>query len=295
LKTKTLKLKINLPHDASIYAEKGDKANDLLLYEMDQLEVLEEVIIDHDKANFKVKDGQYVNKGDIIFTEGLLGHKAMVCDVAGIIEIQGNKCRILGQKRHFERRINLNAEVSRLVPKNFIELSCNTTKAQGCFYVNFKTKITTYLYINDKKNINPGSIDISDPDLTLFINDNLYIDDLAKIVAFGFKRIIVNGLYINDLESLKHEIAKLDSFCILSGFGEIIAKRFEIKNPLQDLIWGKKALYFSDSLSFEEPRIFEHPFWGMSGKIQKKNNVTVELNYNGEVFESYLKNLEKNG
>jgi len=290
-----IKLKIPIPENANVYAENGDKAVDLLLYEVDQLEVLEEVKLESNAIHFHVKDGQFINKGDVIFSEGLLGHKIMVSDFNGIVEIKDNKCRILGQKKHIERRIHLNGIVGRIVPNRFIEIDCVVRSIKASYYKNIQTKLTDIIYLENKADINEKVVNFSSLQTTVFINDNLYIEELAKLIALGVKRIVVNGVFVNNLLSLKSEIDKLDGFCIVAGFGEFISKKLTLEDSSMNILWGKRGLQISSPVSIVPHRVFEHPYWGITGEYFKKNELVGELDYNHEVFEFYLKNIEKNG
>lgn len=294
MKKHKLKLKISLPEGANVYAENGDSAKNLLLYEVDQLEVLEEVRFDTEKVKFNLKDGQFVNKGEIVFTEGFLGHKAMMADSPGIVEIKNDRCRILGQKRHSERRINFEGKVIRVVPNRFIELQCYIYTLQPVFYFNYQTRLADQVYFSDKSQVTPDKIKFPRSDTTYFINDNLYLDELTKIIALGAKRVIVNGIFIDDIENFKREIDKLDSFCIISGFGEYAFRRFDSLAENMDILWGKKKLHVCSAIENEIPTVYEHPFWGMQGDFEKKNELVGILDYNREAFEFYLKNLGKN-
>ncbi len=292
--SKKIKLKISIPDNANVYAELGDKTYDLLIYEVDQLEVLEEVVVEKNKVKYNVKDGQYVNKGDIIFTEGLLGHKAMVCDVGGIVEINEDRCKILGQKKHFERRINIDGRVTRLLPKKLIQISSTLTALKPVLYRNFRTKLTPYVYLDNKSSLTSELIQNISLDTTFFINDNLYLEELAKIIALGVRRIIVNGVFIDNLDNLKKEINKLEGFAVISGFGDRVSQKFRVAQPDRDLIWGKVTLYFSDTLSINPIKAYEHPHWGVSGDLIKTHDLIAELDYNHEALEIYIKNLEYN-
>lgn len=289
-----LRLKIPIPENSNVFTENGDKSVDLLIYEVEQLEVLEEVRIDPKTVHFNVKDGQFVNKGDIIFTEGFLGHKAMISDFNGIIEIKKENCRILGQKRHFERRISFDGTVRRVVPDRFIEISCNTTVLKPVFYTNFKSRLSDLIYYENKDDISREHFRSAGPDSTVFINDNLYVEELAKIIAFGVKRIIVNAIYVSDLNSLRREIEKLEGLAVMSGFGEIMGKKAVLISPKHNIFWGKKNLLVSDKVVQTANQVYEHPFWGISGEFKKKNELVGNLDYNREVFEFYLKNIENN-
>jgi hypothetical protein len=288
-----LKLKIPIPQDANVYAENGDKAVNLLLYEVDQLEVLEEVKVDTSNARFEAKDGQFVNKGDVIFTEGFLGHKAMISDFNGILEIKKDRCRILGQKRHFERKVNFNGSVRRVIPNKYLELICDVTALGAVFYTTYKSKLTELVYIKNKEHITQDIFRFGGANTTYFINDNLYVDELAKVIAFGARRVVVNGIFVNDLATLRREIDKMDGFCIISGFGEMIKPYYSLEDPKMNFLWGKKKLYIGDPVQVVPLRVYEHPYWGITGDFKKKNELVGNLDYNREVFEFYLKNVEK--
>lgn len=287
-----LKLKIPIPENASVYAENGDRAHNLLLYDVEQLEVLEEVRIDTKSIKFQVRDGQFVNKGDIIFTEGFLGHKAMVADFNGIIEIKSDRCRILGQKRHFERKIHFNGNVIRVVPEKFIELLCEAEPVSPVYYTSFQNLLTELVYFPSKEGLAPDFFRFAGSEVTFFINDTLYIDDLAKIIAFGARRVIVNSMFITDLMALKREVNKLEGFAIISGFGELVAPKFTLKSPEHNVFWSKHTILFSDEIEQVKHQVFEHPFWGIAGNYKKKNELVGSLDHNQEIFEFYLKNIE---
>lgn len=290
---KTLKLRLPLSKEATLYAKVGDSLEDLLVYEIDQLEVLEEVKFGNRKVEFEAKDGQYISKGDILFTEGFMGHKAMVSDFGGILEIQDGVCRILGQKRHIERKINFKGKVSRIVPGKSVLLECEVVKFRPPFFSNNKKVLSQKIYLESKKEIKDGNIKFPSHDITYFVNDNLYVDDLAKLIAFGAKRIIVNAMFIEDYKTFYREVSKLDSFAIISGFGELTGRRVLLKEGGdKDIYWGEKGIYLADPLVHAPNRIFEHPFWGMAGHVKPKNEIVGELDYNGEVIEVYLKNVE---
>jgi hypothetical protein len=193
-----LKLKIPIPENANVFAENGDRADNLLLYEVEQLEILEEVKVETKDVHLIVKDGQFVKKGDVIFTEGFLGHKAMVSDFNGIVEIKPDRCRILGQKRHFERKINFNGEVVRIVPNKFIELSCDAEAVKPALYISYQNRLTDLVYYDSKESISQDHFKFGGGDVTYYVNDNLYIEELAKIIAFGAKRVIVNSIFVSD-------------------------------------------------------------------------------------------------
>lgn len=296
MKLTRLKIKIPVPENANINLNINDKTDDVLLYEIDQLEILEEVKLDPSrKINFNVKDGQYVSKGDIIFTEGLLGHKAMISDFSGIIEIKPDVCRILGQKKHIEKKINIDGVVKRVVPGKYTIVSAKLYKSKPVVYLNSKNKLSKKIYINSKKEINEEHFKLANFDCTYFINDNLYVDDLAKVIAFGAKRVIVNSIYVDNLRNLSKELNKLDGFAVISGFGELPARKIALKDEQKDIFWGKDKLFFSEKLELVPSRIYEHPFWGLTGKLKKKSDLVSTLDYNGESIEVYLKNVEING
>lgn len=296
LKRKTFKIRIPIPENSNINNSIGDSTKDTMLYEIDQLEILEEVKLnDGKKVNFNVKDGQFVNKGDIIFTEGLLGHRAMISDFSGIVEIRKDTCKILGQKKHIEKKINLEGKIKRIVPGKYIVVECNVIPVKPVVYLSTKNKLTPKIYIHSKKEINEDNFKLTNFDYTYFINDNLYVDDLAKVIAFGAKRVIVNSIYVDNLRNISKEINKLDGFAVISGFGELPARKFAMNNSNMDIFWGKSKVYFSEELELVPSRIFEHPFWGLTGKLKKKSDLISTLDYNGESIEVYLKNVEQNG
>jgi hypothetical protein len=290
MRAKTIKFKIPVPEGSNVFAENGDKASDLLLYEVDQLEILEEVVLKGRKVDFHVRDGQYVKKGDVIFTEGMFGHKAMVADFGGIIEINADRCRILGQKRHIERRVTLNGEVIRVLPKKFIELRCYIESITPFFYTNYKVALTPLMYFASKDQVVAEKFSLDTLSSTFFINDTVYVDDLAKISAFGARRVVVNSVYVNNITNFRKEIQKFDSFAILSGFGEFVARCVVFDNPKDDVIWSKNQLYLSGASTPEQTRIYEHPFWGIAGKVKNRHELIGELDYNEELMEFYLKN-----
>jgi hypothetical protein len=292
MKRQILKIKLPVPETANVYAEKGDLARNLLLYEVDELEVLEEVVVDTNKVRFEIKDGQFVNKGDVIFTEGILGHKAMVADFNGIIEITPTACRILGQKRHVEKRIELKGKVLRVVPKRFVEVVGSFMPISGCLFNNSKKKLTKLMYIEDKESLVELE-KVNFAQTTLLVNDNLFVDDIAKLVALGVKRLIVNGVFINNLTAFNKEIQKLDGFCLISGFGELVGLQITLQKPKYDIFWAKNRVYISDDVYNTPARVFEHPFWGVSGEVSKNNNLVGNLDFNKESVEFYLKNLQR--
>jgi hypothetical protein len=294
IKKVKLKLKIPIPAQANVFAETGDIARDLLLYEVDQLEVLEEIRLTSKSPKFSAKDGQFVNKGDVIFSEGLLGHKVMISDFNGILEIKDGKCRILGQKVHLERRISIDGKITRVVPNRYIEIMSKLIRINTCFYSNTKVQLTNVIYLESKQEINEQGLKFADFNTTVFVNDNIYVDDIAKLIALGVRRLVVNGVFINDIQGFKKEVDKLDGFSIIAGFGEFIAQKIKVSDTSRNILWGKHTIYFGSPIEVIATRTFEHPYWGITGEFFKKNELIGELDYNHEVFEFYLKNLEKN-
>jgi hypothetical protein len=294
MKKVNLKFKIAIPEGATLYAENGDKTINLLLYEVEQLERLQEVKANKKTSKYLVKDGQFVKKGEPIFSEGFLGHKTVNADFNGIIEIREDSFRILGQKRYFERRINLQGTIDRILPQKCIKLSCLVSPLDNIYYYNEKNKLSDQIYLHDKKDISADHLKSIAQDVTIFVNDNLYVEDIAKLIALGVKRLVVNGVFVDNIENLRREVRKLKGFCVLGGFGEFVSRKIHPINPKMNIYWGKKKLYFSDNVVSGDGAVYEHPFWGLSGKWHRKNELIGELEYNNELFEFYLKNLDSN-
>jgi len=292
IKDLKIKVKLPIPDNANVLAKVGEKIDKTLLYEIDQLEILEEVMLSKEKVNFNVKDGQYVSKGEIIFTEGFMGHKAMISDFGGIVEISSDKVRILGQKRHIERTVNIPGKLIRLVPNKYVVIESQLTSVAPVVYFSEKKVLSPKVYLKDKSEIVESNFKFPNFNFTYFVNDNLYLDELSKMIAFGARRIIVNGLFVDNLASLTRELNKLDGFAVISGFGEMISRRFLLDDLGYDVFWGSKSVFFAEKLEKSPPRIFEHPFWGMTGLVNKKDNIRGEVDYDGEKIEFYLKNLE---
>lgn len=292
IKNLKLKVKLQLPQGANLLAKVGDEIDKTLLYEIDQLDVLEEVKLPKEKVNFNVKDGQYVSKGEIIFTEGFMGHKAMVSDFGGIVEISDDKVRILGQKRHVKRIINIPGKLVRIVPNKFVVIESEMTSVIPAFYLTDKKMLSPKIYVKNKSFLMESNFKFPSSNITYFVNDNLYLDELSKMIAFGAKRIILSGLFVDNLSLLKNELNKLDGFAVISGFGEMVSRRFILDDLGYDIFWGSKGVYFADKLKKSPPRVFEHPFWGITGDTNKIDNIRGDLDFNGEKIEFYLKNLE---
>jgi hypothetical protein len=160
------------------------------------------------------------------------------------------------------------------------------------YYTSYQNRLTDLVYYNTKEEINQEHFRFAGEDVTFFINDNLYIEELAKIIAFGARRVIVNGIFVNDLNALKRELDRLDGFAVIAGFGEIVSPRVFLKAAEHNVFWSKHGLLLSDTIQFLEHHVYEHPFWGISGDYKKKNELVGNLDYNREVFEFYLKNIE---
>ncbi len=181
-----IKIREPVPHDAIINVNVGQSTKDSLLYEIDQLEILEEVILDQvNNLQFNVKDGQYIRKGEIVFTEGFMGHKAMISDFSGIIEIKDNKCRILGQKKHIERSINLEGKVLRVVPGKYVLIQCKVTALHPAIYFNASSKLTPKVYIHSKTEINENIFKFAGQEYTYVINDNLG-NNIISIISYKY-------------------------------------------------------------------------------------------------------------
>jgi hypothetical protein len=88
------------------------------------------------------------------------------------------------------------------------------------------------------------------------------------------------------------EVEKLEGFAVISGFGEIVSPKVTLKTANHNLFWSKHGILISDEVEIAEHQVFEHPFWGISGNYKKKNELVGNLDYNREVFEFYLKNIE---
>jgi hypothetical protein len=292
IKKVKLKIKVPVPNGANITVGKGDKLENIVLYDIDQLEVLEEVKLKGEKVNFNVKDGQYVGKGDIIFTEGFMGHKAMVSDFSGIVEILPDRVRILGQKRHIERTVNIPGQIVRIAPNHYVLLEAQLKSVIPAVYFSESNALSPKIYLKDKSEIVEKNFKFPSSNYTYFINDNLYIDELSKVIAFGAKRVIVNGLYIDNLQSFTRELNKLDGLAVISGFGEIVSRKFILEDKGYDVFWGKHSLFLAEEISKSPIRVFEHPFWGVTGKLKQKDPILGELEYSQEKIEVYLKNIE---
>lgn len=295
IKSTKLKIRIPLPESANFTGQIGDKTLNYSLYEIEEAEILENIKIDpRKKVNFNVKNGQYISRGDIIYTEGFLGHKAMISDYNGIIEINGDQCRILGQKNTIKRKINIDGRVVRYVPGRFIIIESQLVSVRPAIYFNRSKLLSEKIYLQSKKDLIQENFKFPSLNYTYFVNDNIFVDDLAKMIAFGAKRIIVNGIFVNNLHAFARELNKLDGFAVISGFGEMVSRRFIFKNDENhDLFWGKKSLFISDDIELSPHRIFEHPFWGITGKLEEKNHIVAELDKNGDKIEVYKKNIEK--
>lgn len=295
IKSTKLKIRINLPEYAEFNGKVGDSTKDYILYEIEKAEILEDIILNKNKKiKFKVKNGQYVNRGDIIFTEGILEHKVMISDFNGIIEIDGDHCRILGQKNRVKRKINIDGRVLQYVPGKFIIIESRLTSIRPAIYFNRRKILSEKICLESKKDIIQENFKFPALDYTYFLNDNIYVEDLAKMIAFGARRIVVNGIFVNDFRTFVRELNKLDGFALLSGFGEMVARRFIITGKHNyDLFWGKSAIFLADKLKLLPHRVFEHPFWGITGKLTEKDHALAILDKNGERIEIYKKNVEK--
>lgn len=291
--SKRINIKVPLPEHSEIFAKKGDLTDDLMLYEADNLNVLEKVKLDkRKKIHFHVKDGQYIKKGDVIFSEGLLGHKVMISDFNGIIELNEEECKILGQKIHVDRKVNFeDGKVWKVVPNHYIVLKVQTYRFPLAYYINDKTKISQFFFVKRREDITEFNLKKNLLENSFFINDNIYIDDLAKLIALGAKRIIVNGIFINNLKSFNKEIGKLDSFAVLYGFGEFVTSKYKFSDNNYDIIWGKNKLYFTTKPDVQDVVSYEHPYWGITGGVEGEDELTVELNTKGEKMKFYKKNL----
>jgi hypothetical protein len=291
---KNVKIKITLPKGANVISNINSDTKDLVLYEIDKLDILEEVHLGNQKVNFQAKDGQYVNKGDVIFTEGVLGHRMMIADFSGIVEIKSDVCRILGQKKTISKKINLPGKVIKSIPGKYVLVEAEMTKLKLPLYLNSKPKLTQKVYFNSKNDIKKLNITGENQNKTFFINDNFFIDDLSKIIAFGVKRLIVNSVYINNVNAFHNEINKLEAFGIISGFGEFVSRKIILKDDGYDIFWGKNHLFLADQIEKSRITVYEHPFWGITGNIHKKTNLVSMLEYNDEKIDVYLKNIKFN-
>jgi hypothetical protein len=289
-----LTIRIPLPKNAQFFGRIGDITKNYTIYELEEAEVLEDIEIDKSrKLRFHIVNGQYVNRGDIVFTEGLLGQKMMIADFAGIVDITDNHCRILGHKRVVRRKININGRVVQYIPKESIFIRTYATSLIPAVYFSRRNVLSTNVYLKDKEEIKQEKFTFPALDNTYFVDDNVYVDDLAKMVAFGARRIIVNGIFINDFNAFIAELNKLDGFAVLSGFGEILAKKIVfLSENYYDVFWGKKRLYFSDNIKRLSGCVFEHPFWGLNGELDEKDHVRMLFRKNDEEMNVYKKNVE---
>lgn len=291
-KKKKISLRMPIPPQSVVYAEKGDKTINLLLYEVDQLEEIEVIDIKGiEGIQYKVKNGQFVKKGTILFTHGFMNHKQMRAEHNGIIEIKTDTCTILGQKKHFERRIHVTGEVKRVVPRKFIEIAFESQPIKPVYYNSRNSFLSNQVYLHTKEEIGSDSFKTFSPDSAVYVNDNLRSTEIAKLITLGARRIIVNGLITDDLVAMKSELGKLEGFAVLGGFGELVSKKYTPISPRMSILWGKKNIFICDHLTTSESRVFEHPFWGISGRWNKKNELIGEFEYNNERIEFYLKNL----
>ncbi len=290
-----LKIRIQIPENAQFFGRIGDKTKKYDLYEIEEAEVLEDIQLDRSrKIRFHVANGQYVNRGDIIFTEGLLGQKMMIADFSGIVDITENRCRILGHKHVVRRRININGKVIKYIPKKYVIIRTSPIYLlKPAIYFSCRNVLSNKIYIKSRDEIKQENFTFPSLDNTYFIDDNIYVDDLAKMVAFGARRIIVNGIFINDFNTFNTELNKLDGLAVISGFGEILGKRIIFEDyENYDVFWGKKGVYISNKMKIVSRRVFEHPFWGLDGELDEKDYVTMILRKNDEEINVYKKNVE---
>ncbi len=290
-----LKIRIQIPKNAQFLGRIGDTTIKYYLYEIEEAEVLEDIEFDRSrKIRFHVVNGQYVNRGDIIFTEGLLGQKMMIADFAGIVDITNNRCRILGHKHVVRRKINVDGKVITHIPKKYVIIRTNGIHLlKPAIYFSCRNVLSPKIYIKSRDEIRQEKFVFPSLDNTYFIDDNIYVDDLAKMVAFGARRIIVNGIFINDFNAFNTELNKLDGLAVISGFGEMLSKKFILTDyENYDVFWGKKGVYISDKIKIVSKRVFEHPFWGINGKLEEKDHITMILRKNNEEIYVYKKNIE---
>lgn len=287
----TYRFKIPVPDGSTIYAAVGDKTKNLLIYDFETYDVLEDIHVNFDEYNLNVKDGQYINKGDILCSSGLFGHKAIISDFSGIVEISNNHVRILGQKKKVSRRLNLIGRIKSINANKYIIIKCKGIKYISPLYFVKKKSFSSTITWNQTTDIVWDAI-LSD--VTIHLNFTVYQDDLAKVISLGANKIIVNSLIITELNSFYKLLNSLENFAVLFGFGEFVKPDFLIDDTY-DIFWGNEKLFFTPNTistsSNKKCFISEHPFWGIRGKITKRKHYTAEITYNDEIFDIYYKNV----
>lgn len=287
----TYRFKIPIPDGSTVYAAIGDKTKNLLIYDFETYDVLEDIHVDLAEYNLNVKDGQYVNKGDVLCSSGLFGHKAIISDFSGIVEISNNHIRILGQKKKITRRVNLVGKIKSIEANKYIIIVCKGIKYVAPLYFARRKNFSSIITWNQTADIIWDTI-LSDA--TIHLNFPVYQDDLAKVISLGASKIIVNSLIITELNNFYKLVNTLENFAVLFGFGEFIRPDLSIDDTY-DIFWGSEKLFFTPNTvstsSKKKCLVTEHPFWGIRGKINKRKHHTVEVTYNDEIFDIYYKNV----
>lgn len=293
------KVKIPLPQNSFFLGNIGDVLKNYYIYEIEEETILEKFIFDNLKdVKFLVKNGQYVEKGTQIFTQGFLGHKVYITNFSGIVDIGSNYYQLLGQKLSYKRKINVNGKIIKInLPYNVV-ISLNSYKIKPVFYrnlvIDFSKKIIIKKLIDLLEGNNISFLKFLDS--TCLINDNITLLQLQKLIELGIKKLIVNAVHITDWPLFIALINRLDSFAVITGFGQHVDKKLNfIKDDNFDILWSKSNIYVCDSIEFlNENIVFEHPYWGINGEISNKDNMKVLVSKNQEVFEFYKKNIYKN-
>lgn len=291
-------LKIKIPDESEVYVRKGDSARDLLVYEAEVLKVLEEVKLEeNNKYHFFKKDGQYVKKGDKLFTTGFITQRTFMADCNGILEITDAYCRILGKKEVVKKRVNFLGKVQKIIPDKYVFLKLNIRKLKTCFFVNNNVASTKVMMNQSSVQETPRKAlgEDNNPSMeksTLFMNKNISVSDLAKYSALGYRRVLVDSLNVDNIHVFHKELHKFDSFGVVTGFGYIKEPGALFENSLEyDIVWGKDAVWICDKYRQNIPRISEHPFWGGRVKIKDIGDIVTDVQYNKEEFKIYNKNF----
>ncbi len=287
----TYKFKITVPDGSTIYAAVGDKTKNLLIYDFETYDVFEDIRVNFAEYKLNVRDGQYINKGEVLCYSGLFGYKRVISDFSGIVEISNNHIRILGQKKKVSRRLNLIGRINSINANKYIIIKCKGIKYIPPLYFVKKKSFSSIITWNQTTDIVWNTI-LSN--VTIHLNFSVYQDDLAKVISLGASKIIVNSLIITELNSFYKLLNSLESFAVLFGFSEFVRPDFLIDDTY-DVFWGSEKLFFTPTSmnTFNNKKCFisEHPFWGIRGKINKRKHYMAEITYNDEIFDIYYKNV----
>lgn len=292
-----MRLKVTTPLQSDVFVRKGDNLKNVILYESEAYEVIEEVELTKSIEEYKffVKNGQFVTRGEKLFSEGFINQKIMISDVSGIVEIENNFLRILGHKSKLTRKVNLIGFVDKIVPGKFIELVLEPRQINTSYYRSSSSRINTLIDFQSLSShrSNKFSQDIKIKGYsTLIFNQTVNVQDLAKSYALGYRRIIVDSLSMDSPDQTIKELNKFDAVAVLQGFGNLKYPLYNFYEGFKhDVFWGKSRIYFFDRFEKKGERIFEHPFWGLPIKINKKDNAYSEVSYDNEDFTVYNKNI----